>query len=85
VANVAAGLGCGRTNTWTAELRAALQSTPAGLTHATGQTHRGCIGVVAAAQQAFCAHLHAYSDTPEADDCDKRHFCKYATAHDAGR
>ena len=35
--------------------------------------------IVAAAQQAFCAQLHAYSGTPEADDCNKRHFCKYAT------
>jgi hypothetical protein len=35
--------------------------------------------IVAAAQQAFCAQLHAYSGTPEANDCDKRFFCKYAT------
>ena len=35
--------------------------------------------VVAAAQQAFCALLHAYTGTPNAGDCDQRHFCKYAT------
>jgi hypothetical protein len=34
---------------------------------------------VAAAQKAFCNLLHAYTDAPDADNCIKNHFCKYAT------
>ena len=34
---------------------------------------------VAAAQQAFCTIMHAYSGTPDADACVHRHSCKYAT------
>jgi hypothetical protein len=35
--------------------------------------------VVAAAQQAFCAELHAYTGAPGDDGCANRNFCKYAT------
>ena len=35
--------------------------------------------VVAAAQQAFCAELHAYTGAPGNDSCANRNFCKYAT------
>jgi hypothetical protein len=82
VANVAAGLGCGRTNTWAAELRAALQFAcpdPGWTAHMLQGKPIEVAPVVAAAQQAFCALLHTYTGTPDADDCDKRHFCKYAT------
>ena len=82
VANVAAGLGCGRTNTWAAELRAALQFVcpdPGWTAHMLQGLPIDVAPVVAAAQQAFCTQLHAYSGTPEADNCAKRHFCKYAT------
>jgi hypothetical protein len=35
--------------------------------------------VVAAAQQAFCAELRAYTGAPGDDSFDSRNFCKYAT------
>jgi hypothetical protein len=82
VANVAAGLGCGRTNTWAAELRAALQFAcpdPDWTAHMLQGKPIEVAPVVAAAQQAFCALLHTYTGTSDADDCDQRHFCKYAT------
>jgi hypothetical protein len=64
VANVAAGLGCGRTNPWAAELRAALQLVcpgPGWTAHMLqGKPIDVAPPVVAAAQQAFCAELRAY-------------------------
>jgi hypothetical protein len=79
VANVAAGLGCGRTNVWAAELRAALQFVcpDSGWTaHMQGKLI-DVAPVVAAAQQAFCAELHAYTGAPGNDSCANRNFCKY--------
>ena len=36
--------------------------------------------VVKAAQRAFCSLLQgSYQGMPDADDCEGRHFCKYAT------
>ena len=81
-ANVAAGLGCARTNTWAAELRAALQFVspdPGWTTHMLQGLPIDVGPVVAAAQQAFCTIMHAYSGTPDADACVHRHSCKYAT------
>ena len=58
VANVAAGLGCGRTNVWAAELRAALQFAcpdPGWTAHMLQGKPIAVAPVVAAARQAFCA------------------------------
>jgi hypothetical protein len=92
MANVAASLGCSRTNMWAAELRAALQFVcPAGQPADSGWTAHRAQGklidvapVVAAAQQAFCAELRAYSGAPGDDGCDSLNFCKYATHTGAG-
>jgi hypothetical protein len=87
VANVVAGLGCGRANMWAAGLRAALQFVcpdPGWTAHMMLQGKPIDVApVVAAARQAFCAELHAYTGVPGADSCD-RNFCKYAT-HMVGR
>jgi hypothetical protein len=81
VANVAAGLGCGRTNMWAAELRAALQFVcpdPGWTAHMLQGKPIDVAPVVAAAQQALCAELRAYTGAPGDDSCDKRNFRKYA-------
>jgi hypothetical protein len=81
VANVAAGLGCGRTNTWAAELRAALQfvcPSPDWTAHMLQCKPIEVEPVVAAAQSSFCSLLGAYTGAPEADACAGRTFCKYA-------
>ena len=81
VANVAAGLGCGRTNTWAAELRAALQFVcpdPDWTAHMLQNKAIEVGPMVAAAQRAFCTLLHAYTGTPDANTCANRHSCKYA-------
>ncbi len=67
VANVAAGLGCGPTNMWAAELRAALQFVcpdPGWTAHMLQGKPIGFAPVVAAAQQALCAELCAYAGAP---------------------
>ncbi len=82
VVNVAAGLGCGRTNMWAAELLAALPfvcPNPGWTAHMLQCKPIDVAPVVAAAQQAFCAELRAYAGAPCDDGCDKRHLCKYAT------
>ncbi len=82
VASVAAGLGCGRTNMWAAELRAALQfvcPNPGWTAHMMQGKPIDVAPVVAAARQAFCAELHAYTGAPSDDGCANRNFCKYAT------
>jgi hypothetical protein len=80
LANVASGLACGKANTWTAELRAALQFvsldqvwTPHMLQGQPIQVKP----VVGAAQRAFLNLLQAHTGLPDADDCPERHSCKY--------
>ncbi len=81
VANVAAGLGCGRTNMWAAELRAALQFVCPDPGWTAPMLHGKPIDVapVIAAAQAFCSELRADTGAPGDDGCDKQNFCKYAT------
>ncbi len=82
VANVAAGLGCGGTNVWAAELRAALQFVcpdPGWPAHMLQGRPIDVAPVVAAARQAFCAELCAFTGAPGDDSCANRNFCKYAT------
>ncbi len=82
VANVAAGLGCGRGNVWAAELRAALQFVcpdPGWTAHMLQGKPIDVAPVVAAAQQACCAELHTYTGAPGDDSCANRNFCKYVT------
>ena len=82
VANVDVGVGYGHTKNWAAELRDALQFVYPDASWTAHLLQRKPIEVepiVAAAQKAFCNLLHTYSDAPDADDCTKRHFCKYAT------
>jgi hypothetical protein len=80
VANVAAGLGCGRINMWAAELRAALQFVcldpgwTAHMLHVLQGKPIDVAQVVAAAQQTYCAELHAYTCAPGDDTCDSRNF-----------
>ncbi len=82
MANVAAGLGCGRTNVWAAELGAALQFVcpdPGWTAHMLQGKPIDVAPVIAAAQQAFCSELHAYTGARGDNSCANRNFCKYAT------
>ncbi len=70
VANVAAGLGCGRTNVWACR--------PASVGAHKLQGKPIDVALVGA-QQTFCTELRAYTGAPGADSCANRNFCKYAT------
>jgi hypothetical protein len=83
IANVAAGVDCCRTNTWAAQLHAALRFVCPDTDwkdHMLRFQRIDAAPVVAAAQRAFCSLLgDSYTGTPDADDCTSRHSCKYAT------
>jgi hypothetical protein len=67
---------------WAAELLAALPFVcpdPGWTAHMLQGKPIDVAPVVAAAQQAFCAELHAYTGAPGVDSCANRNLCKYAT------
>jgi hypothetical protein len=78
---VTVGLGYCHTKNWAAELRSALQFVcpdPSWTAHMLKWNTIEVEPIVVAAQHAFCNLLHTCTDAPDADDCSKRHFCKYA-------
>jgi hypothetical protein len=80
LANVAAGLACDRTNTWAAELGAAMHFVCPGQEwgqHMLQGLPIQVKPVVVAAQRAFRSLLHAHTGCPDADECTDRHSCKY--------
>lgn len=82
VTNVTAALISGHTNTWVAQLHDALHFTCPDVNwrdHLLQHKPIQVESVVAAAQRCFCQQLHSFTGTPDSDECEHRHSCKYAT------